>query len=271
VSAFRFDAGGMKFDFTGDRTYVMGVINMSPESNNQQTVADSPASALEMARRYRDHGVHVIDIGGQSSHYLAGELPIEVELDRLLPAIGLLASDGFVVSVDTWKPEVAHRTLDAGAAIINDTGGMRNAEMVDVVAARNVPVVATYVEGDTPLTVGAIEFVEDKASQVAERFAPLVDALTERGLTKLILDPGIAINYRGDYEEYTRQQLRVIRHIDAIRRLGHPVLLPIPRKRELSRVLAYVAMALEYGADMIRVHDPEEACDLVRLFEREVP
>jgi len=270
VSAFRFDAGGVRFDFTGDRTYVMGVINMSPESNNRRTVVDSPASALELARRYRDHGVHVIDIGGQSSHYLAEELPVEVELSRLLPAIELLAGDGFAVSIDTWKPEVAHRALDAGAAIINDTGGMRNSEMVGVVAAEDVPVVVTYVEGETPLTVGDLEFVEDKASQVAERFAPLVNSLAERGLTKLILDPGIAINYQSDYEEYTRQQLRVIRHIAAIRRLGHPVLVPIPRKRELSRVLAYVTMALEYRADMIRVHDPEEACDLVRLFGREV-
>jgi dihydropteroate synthase len=269
VSAFRFDAGGTTFDFTGDHTYVMGVVNMSPESNNRQTIADSPSSALQLARRYRDHGVHVIDIGGQSSHYLAAELPVEVELSRLLPAVELLASEGFVVSVDTWKPEVARRALDAGAAIINDTGGMRNADMVEVVASRDVPVVVTYVEAKTPLTVGDLEFVEDKASQVAERLVPLVDSLTGRGLQKLILDPGIAINYRSDYEEYTRQQLRVIRHIDAIRKLGHPVLVPIPRKRELSRVMAYVALALEYEADMIRVHDPEEACDVVRLFGRE--
>jgi len=270
VSAFRFDAGDVAFDFTGDCTYVMGVINMSPESNNRQTVADSPASALQLARRYREHGVQVIDIGGQSSHYLSAELPVEVELSRLLPAIELLAGDGFVVSVDTWKPEVARRAIDAGAAIINDTGGMRNAGMVDVAVARDVPVVVTYVEGETPLAVGDLELVDDKASQIAERFVPLLDSLTRRGLTKLILDPGIAINYRSDYGEYTRQQLRVIRQIDAIRKLGHPVLVPIPRKRELSRVMAYVAMSLEYGADMIRVHDPEEACDLVRLFGREV-
>jgi dihydropteroate synthase len=271
VTAFRFEAGGIEFEFTGDHTYVMGVVNVSPESNNQQTVAHSAESALEMARRYRDHGVRVIDLGGQSSHYLAEELSVGTELSRLLPAIEKLAGNGFVVSVDTWKPEVARRSLEAGAAIVNDTGGMRNAEMVAVVAAMNVPVVVTYVEGETPLAVGDLEFVDDKASQVAERFAPLVDSLIDRGLTKLILDPGIAINYPSDYEAYTRQQLQVIRHIDAIRRLGHPVLVPIPRKRELSRVMAYVAMALEYGADMIRVHDPEEACDLVRLFGREVP
>lgn len=260
----------MDFDFAGDRTYVMGVINMSPESNNQHTVAGTPAGALEMARRYRDLGVQLIDIGGQSSHYLAEELTVDEELDRLLPAIDLLTGDGFVVSIDTWKPEVALRSLEAGAAIVNDTGGMGNPEMVAVVATMDVPVVVTYVEGDTPLSVGDLEFVDDKAAQVAERFAPLVDSLTARGLTKLILDPGIAINYRSDYEEYTRQQLRVIRNIGTIRKLGHPVMVPIPRKRELSRVVAYVTMALEYGADMIRTHDPAEACDVVRLFGREV-
>jgi dihydropteroate synthase len=266
---FRFEAGGAHFDFDGDHTYVMGVINVSPESNNRQTVATSPTHALEMACRYRDLGVQVIDLGGQSSHYLAEELSVDEELARLLPAIDVLVKDGFVVSVDTWKPEVARVSLESGAAIVNDTGGMRNPDMVAVIAKRDVPVVVTYVEGDTPLAVDNLEFVDDKAAQIAGRFAPLVDALSARGLTKLILDPGIAINYRSDYEEYTRQQLRVIRSLDTIRKLGYPIMVPIPRKRELSRVVAYVTMALEYGADMIRVHDPEEACDLVRLFGRE--
>jgi dihydropteroate synthase len=269
VSGFSFDAGGRRFDFAGDRTYVMGVINMSPESNNRHTIAHSPGEALEMARRYQDSGSDLIDIGGQSSHYSAVELSVERELERLVPAVEKLAADGFVVSVDTWKPEVARRTIEAGAAIINDTGGMRSPAMVEVVAAAAVPVVVTYVEGDTPLEVGDLEFVDDKAAQVADRFAPLVGALGARGVNDLLLDPGISINYRSDYQEYTRQQMRVIRRLDAIRSLGHPVLVPIPRKRELSRVMAYVTLALEYGADMIRVHDVQEACDLVRLFGRE--
>jgi dihydropteroate synthase len=269
VSARSFEAGGTRFEFTGNRTYVMGVLNMSPESKNRQTIAGSPAEALKMANRYREAGADLVDIGGQSSHYLAQELDVETELGRLVPAIRLLAQDGFVVSVDTWKPDVAKGAIEAGAAIVNDTGGMRNPDMVQLVASTGVPVVVTYVEGETPLAVGDLEFVDDKASQVAERFAPLVEDLEQRGVTTLILDPGIAINYRSDYESYTRQQLRVIRGIDSLRSFGYPVLVPIPRKRELARVMAYITMALEYGADMIRVHDVEDACDLVRLFGRD--
>ncbi|NIA24855.1 MAG: dihydropteroate synthase [Gammaproteobacteria bacterium] len=269
MSAFSFEAGNRCFDFTGDRTYVMGVINLSPESNNRHTVADSPHEALAMAGRYRDHGAAIIDLGGQSSHFDNEELSPEEELERLLPALDLLTADGFVVSVDTWKPEVARRAIDAGAAIVNDTGGMRSESMVEVVRSASVPAVVTYVEGEDPLSVGNLEFIQDKAAQVAERFAPRLDDLRALGVTDLILDPGLSINYPSDYEEYTRQQLRVIRHLDVIRKLGHPVLIPVPRKRELARVMAYTALALEYGADIIRVHDVEQACDLVRLFGRD--
>lgn len=271
VSAFSLEAGSRRFDFTGDRTYVMGVINLSPESNNRHTVANSPREALAMAHRYRDHGAAMIDLGGQSSHFDNVELSPEEELERLLPALDLLVAEEFVVSVDTWKPHVARRAVDAGAAIVNDTGGMRNEAMVEVVRSTSVPVVVTYVEGEDPLSVGNLEFVQDKAAQVAERLAPHISDLRALGVTDLILDPGLSINYRSDYEEYTRQQLRVIRHLDVIRKLGYPVLIPIPRKRELARVMAYVTLALEYGADIIRVHDVEHACDLVRLFGRDGP
>ena len=267
--SFSFSAAGQRFDFTGDRTYVMGVVNLSPESNNRHTVAESPREALEMAVAYRGHGASIVDLGAQSSHFENAELPLEVELERLLPALELLVEEGFVVSVDTWKPAVARAAIEAGAAIVNDTGGMRNSDMVEVVREASVPVVVAYVEGQDPLSVGNLEFVHDKAAQVAERFAPHVDALMAKGVTELILDPGLSINYKSDYAEYTRQQLRVIRHLDEIRRLGHPVLIPVPRKRELARVLAYTTMAIEYGADIIRVHDVEHACDLVRLFGRE--
>jgi dihydropteroate synthase len=269
VSVFSFDAGGRRFDFDGNTTYVMGIINLSPESSNRQTVAGSAQEALEMARRYRRYGAAIIDLGGQSSHFDVRELTVGEEIGRLLPAVELLVADGFVVSVDTWKPEVARKAVEAGAAIVNDTGGMRNEAMVEVVEKSAVPVVVTYIEADTPLVVGDLEFVEDKAGQVAAHFVPLLADLESRGISEVILDPGLSINYRSSYEEYTRQQLRVIRGLGSMRAVGRPVLVPIPRKRELARVMAFVTLALEYGADVIRVHDVEEACDLVRLFGRE--
>ncbi len=86
----------------------------------------------------------------------------------------------------------------------------------------------------------------------------------------MIIDPGIALNYRSHYESYTRMQLQVIADSAALHDLGKPVLIPIPRKRDFHRVVAYISLALEHRADIIRVHDVAVAADLARLFDRAV-
>ncbi len=266
-----FETGGRRFDFTGDRTYVMGVINVSPESRNEHTVAASPGDALRMAREYRSFGASIIDLGGQSSHYENAELEAEEELQRLLPALELLVDDGFVVAVDTWKPEVAAAAAAAGAAIINDTGGLQDAAMIEVVREAAIPAVVMYIEGENPLRVEDMEFAADKAANMAELLGRRLATLSSAGITEVLVDPGLSINYRSDYRRYTLQQMEVIRRLGDLRGLGHPVLIPVPRKREFPRVMAYTTLALEYGADVIRVHDVEAACDLVRLYGRDDP
>ncbi len=267
-SVAAFDAGGRRLEFPGDRTHVMGVINMSPESRNQHTVARSPRAALQMARDYRKYGASIIDLGAQSSHFENAELPVQDECDRLLPALEMLVDDGFVVAVDTWKPEVASEAAAVGAAIINDTGGLQDPAMVEVVRRAEVPAVVMYIEGKNPLQVGSMEFSHQKAETMAEHLEGRLAALAGEGITDVLIDPGLSINYRSDYRRYTLQQMEVIRAIAALRSLGHPVLIPVPRKREFGRVMAYTTLALEYGADVIRVHDVEAACDLVRLYGR---
>lgn len=253
----------------GGVTHVMGVINLSPDSRNVHTVADDPREALEMAKRYRDAGAVIIDVGGQSSHLDNPTISAREEIERLLPAIDLLLEDDFLVSVDTWKPPVAEAALTAGAQMINDTGGLADPEMRRLVAAGGAAAVVMYVEGANPHEVGEVIIRRDKAEVTAEWMAARLAELEADGLGELVVDPGIAINYRGDYEAYTSMQLEVIRRLDVFRRLGRPILVPIPRKREDHRVAAYIALALEYGADLIRVHDVAEACDLVGLFERQ--
>lgn len=270
-SVASFQAGGIRFDFPGDRTYVMGVVNMSPESRNQHTVAGSPADALRMARDYRHFGASIIDLGAQSSHFENPELSAEDELHRLLPALELLVQDGFVVAVDTWKPKVASAAVTAGAAIVNDTGGLQDPEMVAVILGAGVPTVVMYIEGKNPLQVGSMAFSDDKVATMAEGLGSRLSTLAAAGITDVLVDPGLSINYRSDYRRYTLQQMEVIRALGDLRSLGHPVLIPVPRKREFPRVMAYITLALEYGADVIRVHDVEAACDLVRLYGRDVP
>jgi dihydropteroate synthase len=252
----------------GGVTHVMAVINLSPESRNRHTVASNHDEARAMAHRYRGWGATVIDIGGQSSHFANPTISADEELARLLPVVAVLVDDGFIVSVDTWKAEVAAACLAEGATIVNDTGGLIDREMVKVVAASAAAAVAVYVEGPNPHAVGAVDTGAEKARRTADMFRPRLEALAAEGVKDVIVDPGIALNYRGDYAAYTRLQLEVIRESNHLHELNRPVLIPIPRKRELTRVMAYVTLALEYQADMIRVHDVREACDLARLFDR---
>jgi dihydropteroate synthase len=253
----------------GEITYVMGVINASPDSKNVHTIAHSVDEALLMADRYRTWGATLIDLGGQSSHFDNPTIETADEIWRVVPIIEALAVDGHLVAIDTWKPEVAMAAVEAGAVIINDTGGLIDIEMREVVAATGVAAIAVYVEGDHPHDVGEIEIREDKAAHTADRFRALLAELADAGIDNVILDPGIALNYRGDYEAYTRMQLQVIADSEHVRNLGRPVLIPIPRKRDFHRVIAYIALALEHKADIIRVHDVAVACDLAKLFGRD--
>ncbi|HEX2155033.1 MAG TPA: dihydropteroate synthase [Acidimicrobiia bacterium] len=261
--------GGRTLIF-GDVTYVMGVINVSPESRNPHTVVTSPASALSLARRYREWGADLVDVGGQSSHFENPTIPESDEIERVVPVVEILAQDGFVVAVDTWKPAVAEAALAAGALLINDTGGFRSPQMRAAVETSDAGVIAVHVEGENPHAVGEVIGGPDAAQRRAEEFRALLAGLDPDVASRLILDPGIAINYRGDYAAYTRLQMDVIRHSDVFTALGRPLLIPIPRKRDIHWVSAYIALALENGADIIRVHDIAIAASLTRLWDRNV-
>lgn len=252
----------------GDITYVMGVINVSPDSKNLHTVAHSVDEALLMADRYRSWGATLIDLGGQSSHYDNPTIRAADEISRVVPVIEALAAEDHLVAIDTWKPDVAEAAIRAGAVIVNDTGGLKDPDMRDVVSAAGVAAIAVHIEGANPHDVGSVEIRADKASHTAGGLETLLADLADVGIDNVIVDPGIALNYRGDYESYTRMQLQVIAESDHLQKLGKPVLIPIPRKRDGHRVAAYIALAVEHRADIIRVHDVAMACDLVRLFGR---
>ncbi len=255
--------------FPPNRTHVMAVVNLSPESRVRHSIANTPAQALERARLARDCGASIIDLGAQSSHFENRELSPEEELDRILPTLTLLVQEGFIVSIDTWKPQVAREAVQAGAAIVNDTGGMQHPEMVSLVAQSGVHAIMMYIEGRTPLTVGELDFAEGKIDRVVQTFTERLHALAELGVHSLILDPGLSINYKSDYNAYSRLQLDIIRQTSRLHALGKPVLIPVPRKQETHRMLAYLVIAIEYGANIIRVHDFEMACDLIKLFDKQ--
>lgn len=252
----------------GEITYVMGVINVSPDSKNLHTVAGSLDEALLMADRYRTWGAELIDLGGQSSHYDNPTIASADEISRVVPVIEALVAEDHLVAIDTWKPDVARAAVEAGAVIVNDTGGLADEDMRELVATTGVAAIAVHIEAENPHSVGGVEIRDDKAAHTAGRFRTLLDELAAEGIENVILDPGIALNYRGDYESYTKLQLEVIASSEELKALDKPVLIPIPRKRDGHRVAAYIALALEHEADIIRVHDVAMACDLARLFGR---
>lgn len=246
----------------------MGVVNVSPDSKNTHTVARSVDEAMTMADRYREWGATLIDVGGQSSHLDNPTIEAADEISRVVPVIEALAADGHPVAIDTWKSEVAEAAVDAGAVIVNDTGGLADSAMREIVARTGVAVVAVHVEGANPHEVDEVEIRDDKAAFTAEGFRDLLRELEGAGIHNVIVDPGIALNYRGDYEAYSRMQLQVIAASDHLHALDKPVLIPIPRKRDGHRLAVYIGLALEHHADIIRAHDVAMACDLVRLFGR---
>jgi len=105
---------------------------------------------------------------------------------------------------------------------------------------------------------------------VADALAARVEELRSDGVADVIVDPGLSINYRSDYERYGELQMATIRTLSDLAAAGAPVLIPVPRKQEDHRMLAYLTLSIEYGADIIRVHEVEAACDLVRLLGREL-
>jgi dihydropteroate synthase len=262
--------GGVNLEF-GEVTYVMGVINLSPESRNTHTVATGVNEAVVLARRYRRWGATIVDLGAQSSHYDNPTIDTSLELARLLPVVDALLEEGFLLSVDTWKPEVAREAIRSGVQIINDTGGLVDREMREIMATSQAAAVAVYVEGDNPHDVDTVDTGPQKAARTAEIFRMRLQELAVDGIENVIIDPGISLNYRGDYQAYTKLQLEVIRESGSFHRLGKPLLIPIPRKAEDHRVMAYITLAVEYGADFIRVHDVEQASDIVALFGRTSP
>lgn len=244
---------------------LMGVINRSVESRNRDSFVASPQEAVERAGRLREEGAELIDVGGQSTTAPA-EVALSEELRRVVPTVEVLVAAGFVVSVDTWRPAVAEAALRAGAEVLNDTGGLQDPEMLEVAARHRPVVVAMYLAGSTPLQVGdfPLRAEEEAAMVLRER----VRRLAELGLERVLVDPGIGITYRSYPREKAQDQVGMLRSLAQLRSLGHPLLVPVPRKPEPSLQAAFTALAVEYGADVLRVHDVAEAAAITTALGR---
>lgn len=264
----------------GQRTHVMGVINLTPDSFSDGGRFDRPERALAQARRLVSEGVELLDLGAQSTRPGADCIGVEGELERLLPALRAIRSalPDVILSVDTFHAAVAQAALALGADWINDvTGGRRDPALLALVAQAGCPLVLMHSRGDSQTMdalveygdAGVVQGVLQELRQASER--ALAAGLQQR---QLIWDPGLG------FAKTHAQNLELLRGLPQLRAEGVPLLVGPSRKRFIGAVLdeprprariwgtaAVVAHCAAAGVDVVRVHDGKPMVQAVRMAD----
>ncbi len=265
----------------GSRTYVMGILNVTPDSfSNDGIIAEGSGreeivrAAVAQAERMVADGAQLIDVGGESTRpsTVAQEpLSAEVERERVVPVIAALAAalpPSIILSIDTYKASVASAALDASASLVNDISGLRaDPAMAPLVAGRGVPVVLMSNLRGRP----RYDPLSDVTRALAASLQLALDAGVAWDLT--ILDPGFGFGLVG------AENLRVLARLAELRALGRPLLVGTSRKAHIGMALgapvedrvegtaATVALAIAYGADLVRVHDVRAMARVARMSD----
>ncbi|MGH2515394.1 MAG: dihydropteroate synthase [Ktedonobacterales bacterium] len=265
----------------GDKTHVMGIVNITPDSFSRDglvfegaTPDEIAAAAVAKARRMVEDGATLLDIGGESTRPSTTNdepLPPEIERARVLPVIEALAATlppSVLLSIDTYKASVAAAALDAGAHLVNDIWGLRaDPEMAPLVAARGVPVVLMSNLRGQPH--------HDPVADVTRQLAGSVELALRAGIAwdHVILDPGFGFGIVG------AENLRVMARLADLRALGRPLLVGTSRKAHIGLVLgtpvedraegtaATIALCIAQGADIVRVHDVRQMARVARMAD----
>lgn len=260
----------------GRRTYIMGVLNVTPDSFSGDGVTDL-AAARTRAREMVAEGADIVDVGGESTRPGAVPVPAAEELRRVIPVVEALVGDLHIpISVDTRKAEVARRALRAGAAMVNDVSALRsNPEMAAVVAGAGVPIVLMHgfgtLRGEAEAQ-GETDIMVDIARFLRERIALAVGSGIRRD--HILIDPGFG------FGKTVLQNLEVLRRLQELQVLGRPIVIGTSRKGTIGRVLgglppedrvegtaATVAAAILHGAEVVRVHDVRAMVRVARMTD----
>jgi dihydropteroate synthase len=250
----------------GERTYVMGILNLSPDSFSKDGLDSDIENIVTRAKRLVDEGADIIDIGGESTRPNSRPVSVDEELRRVIPVLERIAGEISVpISIDTYKSEVASRALKAGASMINDVWGLKHDRKLAQVAARSgVPVVLMSNQRDS--TAGYDIMVE-----VITSLKWSIDLAVEAGVAEqnIIIDPGIG------FGKSVQQNLEIIRRLAELKVLGKPILLGTSRKfltnkspdQRLQATSATVAIGIANGADIVRVHDVWQMVRVCRMSD----
>ncbi|HLF04664.1 MAG TPA: dihydropteroate synthase [Dehalococcoidia bacterium] len=253
----------------GRRTYVVGIINVTPDSFSGDGLGSDIPAIVEQALRFEAEGADILDVGAESTR--PGSAPVDAneELRRLIPALKAVAAQvRLPISVDTYKAQVARRALQAGAVIINDVWGLKADPALAQVAA----------ETGAPLILMHNQATRQYRDLLPDIFASLghsVDLAHRAGVSQenIVLDPGIGFGKTPDHN------LEILRRLGEFRSLGYPLLVGTSRKSTIGLVLdlpvdqrvegtaATVALAIAGGADMVRVHDVKQMVRVCRMSD----
>ena len=267
--------GTRTLDFSR-KTYVMGILNCTPDSFYPDSRTVTIKDALKAGREMIEAGVDIIDVGGESTRPGSDPVDLEEEVRRVIPVIqSLRAESDVMISVDTRKKDVAERALDAGADIINDISGLRhNDDLARLVARRKVPVVLMHMRGN-PKTMQRQPYYKNTISEILRELQPSVAAAIGAGIdpSMLIIDPGIGFGKR------IQDNLRIIKELASLKSLNIPILIGLSRKGFIGEILdkpvekrligtiTANTLAIINGANIIRVHDVGDAVQMVKIIE----
>jgi dihydropteroate synthase len=263
--------GGRTYDFA-QRVAVMAIVNRTPDSFHDRGRTFALERALDAVRAAADAGADWIDIGGVP-FALGPEVSAAEELDRVLPVVEA-ARDLAVVSVDTYRPEVARAVTEAGAGVINDTSGLRDPAMADAVAGTEATLVITHSLAG-PRTPHPAPSYHDVTGEVVRFLRDRVAVALSRGVRpeQIVVDPGHDLN------KNTYHSLELTRRLDEVAAIGYPMLAAVSNKDfigetldaaqpdRLAGTLAAVVFCILRGARIVRVHDVRAAVHAVRMTE----
>jgi dihydropteroate synthase len=260
----------------GRRTLVMGILNVTPDSFSDGGLFVNIESAVEYANKMIEDGADVIDIGGESTRPGAEIIPIDVELNRVIPVIKALSkSTNVCISIDTYKSAVAKIAIDNGACMVNDVSSMSDPNMAEIVAKADVPIILMHKKG-TPKDMQIAPHYDSLIAEINQYFQDKIQTAEDFGVSpdKIIIDPGIG------FGKTIAHNLEILRRLGEFKLLGKPILMGTSRKSFIGKILnindpkdrvdgtsATMAIAIANGADIIRVHDVRQMTMVARMAD----
>ncbi len=257
---------------------VMGILNITPDSFYDGGKLKDDKAILGQAEKMLNEGATFLDIGGYSSRPGAVDVSINEEISRVIPALELVLKHfpDTLISVDTFRSEVAQKSVEAGAALVNDiSAGCLDEHMIPTIAKLQVPYVMMHMRG-TPQTMNDYTEYEDVTLDVLRFFSERISSARNAGINDLIVDPGFG------FAKTIPQNFELLSYLDLFKNLDIPLLVGLSRKSMIYKTLnttpqqalngttALNSIALLKGASILRVHDVKEAVECVELVEKSI-